>query len=85
MNDDDLPLRPIVSNREIATYQTAKYLANPISPIGTIELPSAIQRTFVKQNRKEKVPLGYKMVSFDIEYTLWQNKGAGLKKYGFGG
>ena len=66
-------------------HQKAKYLAKSVSPIGTIEHTISNTRNICKTEQERKVPLGYKMVSLDIEYTLWQNEGAGLKKYGFGG
>ena len=65
-NVDDLPLRPIISNIETATYQTAEYLAKLLSPLGTSEYTISNTKTFVKQIRKMKVPLGYKLVSFDV-------------------
>ena len=65
-NVDNLPLRPIISNVETATYQTAKYLAKLLSPLGTSEYTISNTKTFVKQIRKMKVPLGYKLVSFDV-------------------
>ena len=63
---NDLPLRPIISNIGTATYQTAKYLTKLFSPLGTSEYTISNTKTFVKQIRKMKVSLGYKIVSFDV-------------------
>ena len=65
-NVDDLPLRSIISNIGTTTYQTATYLAKLLSPLGTSEYTISNTKTFVKQIEKIKVPLGYKMVSFDL-------------------
>ena len=65
-NVDDLPLRPIISNIGTETYQTAKYLAKLLSPLGTSEYTIRNTKKFVRQTRKIKVPVGYKMVSFDV-------------------
>ena len=65
-NVDDLSLRPIISNIGTTTYQTGTYLAKLLSPLGTSEHTISNTKTFVKQIEKIKVPLGYKMVSFDL-------------------
>ena len=48
-NVSDLPLRPIISNIGIATYQAAKYLARLLSPLGTSEYTISNTKMFVKQ------------------------------------
>ena len=65
-NVDDLPLRPLISNIGTVTYQTAKYLAKLLSPLGTSECTISNTKTFVKCIRKMKVPVRYNMVPFDV-------------------
>ena len=65
-NIDDFPPRPIMSNIKTATYQTEKYLAKLLSPLGSSEYTISNIKTSVKQIRKMKVPLVYKMISFDV-------------------
>ena len=65
-NADDLPLRPIISNIGTATYETAKYLANLLAPLGKSKYTITNTKEFVKYIQKQKVLDGYKMVSFDV-------------------
>ena len=65
-NVDHLPHRPTISNVVTATYQAAKYLVKLLLPLGTLEYTISNTKIFVKQIRKMKAPLGYKMVSFDV-------------------
>ena len=65
-NVDDLTLRPIVSNIDTDTYETAKYLANLLAPLSKSEFTINNTKEFVKYIQKQKVPEGYKMVSFDV-------------------
>ena len=58
-NVDDLPLRPIISNIGIATYETAKYLANLLAPLGKSKYTITNTKEFVKYIQKQKVPDGY--------------------------
>ena len=62
---DDLPLRPIVSNIGTATYETGKYLAKLLSPLSKSDYTINSAKQFVNYIRKQKVPDGYQMVSFD--------------------
>ena len=59
---DDLTLRPIVSNIDTATYETAKYLASLLAPLSKSEFTINNTKEFVKYIQKQKVPDGYKMV-----------------------
>ena len=65
-NVDALTLRPIVSNIGTATYETAKYLASLLAPLCKSEFTINITKEFVKYIQKQKVPDGYKMMSFDV-------------------
>ena len=65
-NVDDLPLRPIISNIGTATYEMAKYLANLLAPLGKSKYTITNTKEFVKYIQKQKVPDGYKIVSFDV-------------------
>ena len=63
---DDLTLRPIVSNIGNATYETAKYLASLLAALSKSEFTINNTKEFVKYIQIQKVPDGYKMVSFDV-------------------
>ena len=63
---DGLPLRPIVSNIGSATYETAKYLAKLLSPLSKSDCTINTTKQFVNYIRKQMVPDGYQMVSFDV-------------------
>ena len=49
-----------------ATYETAKYLASLLAPLSKSEFTVNNTKEFVKYIQKQKVPDGYKMVSFDV-------------------
>ena len=61
-----MPLRPIISNTGTATYETVKYLTNLLAPLGKSIYTITNTKEFVKYIQKQKVPDGYKMVSFDV-------------------
>ena len=61
-----MPLSPIISNIGTATYETAKYLANLLAPLGKSKYTVTNTKKFVKYIQKQEVPDGYKMVSFDV-------------------
>ena len=63
---DGLPLRLIVSNIGTATYETAKYPAKLLSPFSKSNYAINSTKQFVNHIRKQKVPDGYQMVSFDV-------------------
>ena len=68
LSDDvnDLPLGPTVSNIRTAMYETAKYLAKLLSPLGKSKYTINNSKQFAKCIKKQKVPDGYQMVSFDV-------------------
>ena len=63
---DKLTLRPIISNIGTATYKTAKYLAKLLAPLTKSEYTVENTTDFVKRLKKEKIPKGYCMISFDV-------------------
>ena len=63
---EDLPLRPIISTIRIATYELAKYLAQILKPLGQSQYTIKISKSFIKTLKKQKIPPGYQMVSFDV-------------------
>ena len=68
---DDLPRRPIVSN-STATYQLAKHLSKVLSPLRESEHNIKSTNDFIWQVKKEPIPTGYEMVSFDVK-SLFTN------------
>ena len=62
--DEHLPLRPIISNSRTATYDLAKYLAQLLKPLSESQFTIKNSKTFTKG--LHKIPLEYKMVSFDV-------------------
>ena len=63
-NVENLPLRPIVSNVRIATYETARYLATFLSPT-TLSKYNSFE--LIKSIKNIKIPTGYKMISFVLK------------------
>ena len=64
---EDLPLRPIVSDRGTASYHQAKHLAKILSPINKSEYTVDSTTDFIKCVRKMKIPAQHKVISFDVE------------------
>ena len=64
---DDLPIRPTVSNINTATYQLAKHLSKVLSPLRESEHNIKSTKDFIWQIKKEPIPAGYEMVSFDVK------------------
>ena len=62
-----LPIRPIVSNINTATYQLAKHLSKVLSPLRESEQNIKSTNDFIQQIEKESIPVGYEMVSFDVK------------------
>ena len=65
-NVNDLTLRPVVCNIGTAIYEMTKYLANLLASLSKSEFTINNAKEFVKYIQKQKVPDGYKMVSFDV-------------------
>ena len=64
---EKLPIRPIISNIDTATYRLAKHLAKLLSPLITSEYTVKSTKDFIGKLRTVKVPKGYQMVSFDVK------------------
>ena len=65
-NVDDLTLKPIVSNIGTVTYETAKYFAGLLAPLGKSRFTINSTKEFVKYIQKQKVPDEYKIVLFGV-------------------
>ena len=65
-NIDQLPIRPIVSNLNTATYQLAKHLSKILSPLRESEYTIKSTRHFMEIIKRKKVPEGFQMLSFDV-------------------
>lgn len=69
IHKDNVPVRPTSMTHSIGslTYKTAKYLANILSPL--VEETEHVVKSraqFVKKIEELEIPLGKKMVSFDV-------------------
>ena len=64
---DKLPIRPIVSNINTSTYQLAKYLAKVLSHLSQSIYTVNSTKHFIEQIKKEPIPSGYQMISFDVK------------------
>ena len=71
-NIGQLPIRPIVSNLNTATYQLAKHLSKILSPLRESEYTIKSTRHFMEIIKHKKVPEGFQMVSFDVK-SLFTN------------
>ena len=65
-NVDRLPLRPIVSNINTATYKTSKFLAQLLAPLGNSKYTVSSTKEFISKLRSSNPPDGYQMISFDV-------------------
>ena len=63
---DDLPIRPIMSNINTASYQLAKYLAKLLSPLSTSEYTVKSTSDFITHIKGQNVPNNFKLISFDV-------------------
>ena len=64
---DQLPIRTIGSNIEIATYQLAKYLAKILSPLSLSQCTIKSTIDFIQKIHNVNVPHGFNMISFDVK------------------
>ena len=69
---DDLPLRPIVSNINTATYNLEKFLSKLLALLRESEYTVKNTKNFVDNIKKENIQKDYKMVSFDVK-SLFMN------------
>ena len=64
---EKLPIHPIISNLNTATYHLAKYLAKLSSPLSTSEYTVSSSKEFMTTIKNVQVPSGFHMVSFDVK------------------
>ena len=64
---NELTMRPIISNIGTATYETAKFLNSLLAPLGKSDRSILNTRAFVNQVKGQRIPDGYKMISFDVK------------------
>ena len=68
-NDNDiknLPIRPIISNINTASYDLAKYLSKILTPLSTSEFTVKNSEDFIIKFKNQIVPTDYKIISFDV-------------------
>ena len=63
---DDLPIQPIVSNINTASYQLAKYLTKILSPLSTSEYTVKSTSNFITYIKGQNIPNNFKLISFDV-------------------
>ena len=66
---DDLPIRPIISNINTASYQLAKYLAKLLSPLSTSEYTVKSTSDFITHIKGQNIPNNFKLISFDVAFS----------------
>ena len=64
---NELTVSSIVSNIRTATYETEKYVNNLLSPLGKSQHTVLNSKEFVEKIKAERIPIGYKMISFDVK------------------
>ena len=72
VNIDQLPIKPIVSKLNTATYQLAKHLSKMLSPLREPEYTIKSTKHFMEIIQHKKVPKGFQMASFDVK-SLFTN------------
>ena len=60
-------MRPIISNIETATYETAKYLNKLLPPWSKSDYNILNAEDLIRRLREETIPAGYKIISFDVK------------------
>lgn len=63
---NDLPIRPIISNINTASYNLAKYLAKLLSPLSTSEHTVKSTNEFITHIKQQYIPRNSKLISFDV-------------------
>ena len=66
-NINNLPLRPIISNIDTASYQLAKYLTQLLSPLTRSRYTVNTTKDPIVKIKNEKVPQNCNLVSFDVK------------------
>ena len=68
----ELPLRPIVSNLNTATFQLARYLAKILSPLSSLQYTIESSNKFINAIKQQVITSNYKLVSSDVR-SLFTN------------
>ena len=63
---DELPIRPIISNINTASYQLAEYLAKLLSPLSTSEYTVKSNSDFITHIKGQNIPNNFKPIPFDV-------------------
>ena len=71
-NLNHLPLRPIVSNINTLTYNLVKFLSKLLSSLRQSDHNVRSTKDLIHNIKKENIPTGYKMVSFNVK-SLFTN------------
>ena len=69
---DELPLRPIISNINTATYELARYLAKVLSPLSQSDYTVSSSKEFTEIIKLKSIPDNHRLVSFDVK-SLFTN------------
>ena len=69
---NELPIRPIVSNLNTATYNLAKYLSKLLSPLRQSGNTVKNIEEFIEELKQQKLSKEHKMLSFDVK-SLFTN------------
>ena len=69
---DELPLRPIISNTNIAIYVLARYLAKVLSPLSQSDYTVSSCKEFTEIIKLKSIPDNYKLASFYVK-SLFTN------------
>ena len=64
---NELTIWPIISNFGTATYETAKFLHSLLAPLWKSDGSILNTAAFVNQVKGQRIPEGYKMISFDVK------------------
>ena len=63
----ELTVRPILSNIETATYETAKYFNTLLTTLTKSQYIILSTDDFIQKINSERIPKGFKMISFDVK------------------
>ena len=69
---NELPIRPIVSNLNTTTYNSAKYLSKLLSPLWQSRNTVKNTKEFIEEFKQQKLSKENKLVSFDVK-SLFTN------------
>ena len=69
---DELPLRPIILNTNIAIYVLARYLAKVLSPLSQSDYTVSSCKEFTEIIKLKSIPDNYKLASFYVK-SLFTN------------